>query len=164
MPWRTQPRPDDSVQVGKLVAETGFFNAEEVLVAVELVDEALAHGPASGYEFVFRDDAGDPQELQGYTCYGPIPATVSSFDLYWIAVAPGHQGRGVGAALLRETERLARAAGATQMYADTSGRPQYLPTREFYERMGYTRAAVLKDFFAPGDDKVIYVHRLADEA
>jgi ribosomal protein S18 acetylase RimI-like enzyme len=46
------------------------------------------------------------------------------------------------------------------MYAETSGRPQYEPTRAFYERMGYQVAARLKDFYAPGDDKVIFARRL----
>jgi hypothetical protein len=62
--------------------------------------------------------------------------------------------------LIRESERLAGESGAKQMFVDTSGREQYAPTRAFYERMGYTKAAVLRDFFAPGDDKVIYVKRL----
>ena len=46
------------------------------------------------------------------------------------------------------------------MYLDTSGRAQYAPTRAFYERKGYRVAARLEDFFAPGDDKVIYVRTL----
>ena len=160
MHWRTIIQASDAVAVGELVTATGFFSAEETAVAVELVDETLVRGRASGYEFVFADRPGDAGGLLGYTCYGLIPATHSSFDLYWIAVAPGHQGRGLGAELLRESERLARASGATQMYVDTSGREQYTPTRAFYERMGYTKAAVLRDFFAPGDDKVIYVRPL----
>jgi hypothetical protein len=46
------------------------------------------------------------------------------------------------------------------MYLDTSGRAQYAPTRAFYEHKGYGVAARLEDFFAPGDDKVIYVRAL----
>lgn len=161
MPWRTQLRESDAPAVRELVRETGFFSAEEDQVAIELVEETLARGRESGYEFVFADPPGDAAgKLLGYTCYGPIPATESSYDLYWIAVAPSQQGRGLGKRLLRETERLAAESGATQMYADTSGRSQYAPTRAFYESMGYHRAATLKDFFAPGDDKVIYARRL----
>ncbi len=153
-------QPSDSEAVRKLVAETGFFSPEEVLVAVELVDETLTRGKASGYEFLFADDPETPHRLLGYTCYGQIPATQSSFDLYWIAVSPESQGQGLGAKLMRESERLARSQGATQMYADTSGRDQYRPTRAFYESMGYQQASVLKGFFAPGDDKVIYARLL----
>lgn len=160
MRWRTTVQTTDAEAVKAIVTDTGFFSAEEVLVAIELVDETLSRGKASGYEFVFVDAPGEPGKLLGYTCYGLIPATESSFDLYWIAVSPDHQGQGLGAELMRESERLARAAGATQMYADTSGREQYAPTRAFYERMGYEKAAVLRDFFAQGDDKVIYARKL----
>lgn len=158
--WRTDPAESDPQAIDTLVRETGFFSDEERAVAVELVSEALARGSASGYAFVFADSTDDPRRLLGYTCYGPIPATQSSFDLYWIAVAPAGQRQGLGSELLRATERLARAAGATRMYVDTSGRAQYAPTRAFYERAGYRPAAVLEDFYAPGDSKVLYARTL----
>jgi GNAT superfamily N-acetyltransferase len=160
MKWRTSLRQGDSAAVRALVAGTGFFSAEEVDVAVELVDETLSRGKASGYEFVFVEAAESGGELLGYTCFGPIPATASSFDLYWIAVAPESQGSGIGRKLIGETERLARKQGAARMFVDTAGRAQYAPTRAFYERMGYRKAAVLDDFFAPGDAKVIYAKAL----
>jgi ribosomal protein S18 acetylase RimI-like enzyme len=160
MKWRSVVQKSDAEAVRALVADTGFFSDEEVLVAVELVDETLARGKASGYEFLFVDQPDRPGRLLGYTCYGLIPATESSFDLYWIAVSPQSQGQGLGAKLMRESERLARESGATQMYADTSASKQYIPTRAFYERMGYEKVAVLKNFFAPGDDKVIYARQL----
>lgn len=160
MKWRDTPRQGDVSAVSTLVAETGFFSAEEQQVAAELVEEALARGSASGYDFVFVDAPGGAGALLAYACFGPIPATLSSYDLYWIAVTPSQQGSGLGGNLLREVERRAHAAGGTQMYLDTSGRDQYAPTRAFYERNGYQVAARLEDFFAPGDDKVIYVKTL----
>jgi len=160
MSWRRAPQQSDLSAVGSLVAETGFFSEEETLVAIELVEETLSCGPASGYEFIFADEPGDTGKLLGYTCYGPIPATRSSYDLYWIAVDPSQQGKGLGRQLLRESERCAIESGATQMFLDTSGRAQYTPTRAFYERMGYRVEATLKDFYAPGDDKVVYTRRL----
>jgi hypothetical protein len=42
------------------------------------------------------------------------------------------------------------------VYIDTSGRAQYASTRAFYEKNGYVCEARLKDFYAPGDDRVIY--------
>ena len=161
MTWRRELQAGDAAAVHALVRDTGFFSEEEQQVAVELVEETLAKGAASGYEFVFADAADQPGVLLGYTCYGPVPATESSYDLYWIAVAPSQQGKGLGGRLLRETERYAQEAGATQMFLDTAGRDQYAPTRAFYLRMGYRVAATLEDFFAAGDDKVIFAKRLA---
>jgi ribosomal protein S18 acetylase RimI-like enzyme len=40
---------------------------------------------------------------------------------------------------------------------ETSGSERYIPTRRFYERIGFQQAAVVKDFYSVGDDKVIYV-------
>ncbi len=150
--------PDDPARVRALAEATGFFRPEEVAVAVELVDERLARGEASGYRFLFVDAGG---ELAGYACYGPIPLTATSYDLYWIAVEPGRQGRGLGRALLAETERRIARAGGGRLYVDTSSRPDYLPTRTFYEHCGYGLAARLDDFYAPGDGKAVYCKALA---
>jgi D-alanine-D-alanine ligase len=144
---------EDPAAVRRLVEATGYFSAEEAAVAEELVTERLAKGPPSGYHFVFAELGG---QLAGYACYGPVPLTASSYDLYWIVVSPNDQGQGLGRTLLEETERLVCLAGGTRLYADTSGRPQYESTRAFYERMGFRMACVLEDFYAPGDAKVIY--------
>lgn len=147
----------DRHRVRRIVESSGYFHPAEVEVAVELVDERLTRGPASGYHFVFADRGG---QTLGYTCYGPIAATAGSFDLYWIAVDQAHRGNGLGGALLAYTEQRIRAMGGRQVYIETSNRPQYRPTRMFYEKLGYRKEAVLKDFYAPGDDKAIYVKRL----
>ena len=39
---------------------------------------------------------------------------------------------------------------------DTSQRTEYASTRAFYESCGYLQEAVLRDFYAPGDGKVVY--------
>jgi GNAT superfamily N-acetyltransferase len=137
-----------------IVSSTGFFSAAEVVIAVELVEDRLAFGDPSGYFFVFAEEAG---RALGYTCYGPIAGTAESYDLYWIAIHRDHQSRGLGRVLMSETERMIRSAGGRRIYAETSGRPQYEPTRVFYERLGFRRETRLKDFYAPGDDKVFYV-------
>lgn len=154
---RHEARPGDDEAIRELTAATGFFNPEEVAIAAELAQERLRRGADSGYEFVFAEAGG---RLVGYTCYGRIPCTQASWDLYWIAVHPETQGTGLGRRLLAETEARIAAAGGSAVYAETSGRPQYVPTRAFYERCGYDVAAVLADFYAPGDAKYVFVRRL----
>ena len=143
----------DAERVRRLAEITGFFHADEINIAEELVLERLDKGKESGYEFVMADHYG---RLAAYACYGPIPGTESSYDLYWIAVHPDFQGKGLGRRLLSEVERLAKAAGASRIYVDTSKRAQYASTRAFYESCGYRLESVLEDFYAPGDGKVIY--------
>ncbi|MDH4073006.1 MAG: GNAT family N-acetyltransferase, partial [Gammaproteobacteria bacterium] len=76
---RETPCKADAAAVRELVASTGYFSADETDIAVELVDETLARGDASGYRFLFAD--APDGSLAGYACFGPIPATTSSFDL-----------------------------------------------------------------------------------
>jgi ribosomal protein S18 acetylase RimI-like enzyme len=152
--FRETPGPDDCLSVRKIIESTGFFNNEEIEVAVELVQERLTKGASSGYYFLFSEKAG---EVIGYTCFGPIPCTQASFDLYWIGVREGFRSLGLGKELLAGSERIIAGLGGKRIYIETSSRTQYRPTRMFYQRCGYSEEAILKDFYAPGDHKVIYV-------
>jgi ribosomal protein S18 acetylase RimI-like enzyme len=158
-PWtfRYEVAPADRDAVRRIVESTGFFNPAEVDIAVELVDERLAEGPASGYHFVFAERE---HQTHGYACYGHIDGTEASYDLFWIAVEASARRGGLGRRLLDESERLIREAGGQRIYIETSNRGQYAPTRAFYERCGYQLDAMLKDFYAPGDDKAIFVKAL----
>jgi len=147
----------DLLQLRSLVAATGFFNDEEVAIACELAEENARRGEESGYHFLLAHADG---RLVGYTCYGPIPATLASFDLYWIVVHPQYQGRGIGKALLRQSEDVIAGQGGRRVYIETSSRELYNPTRAFYLSAGYCEEAVLRDFYRPGDSKVIFSREL----
>ena len=150
---RTASRPSDVSAVREIIAATGFFSDEEITIAGELVEETLVKGAAAGYHFIFAESAGT---LVGYCCFGPIPLTRESFDIYWVAVMPGQQGSGLGRRLMEIAEDTIRDFGGRRAYADTSSREQYQPTRNFYEAIGYHLEACLPDFYAPGDGKVVY--------
>lgn len=154
MVFRDRVRKADLNGVRDIVESTKFFSAEEVEVARSLVAERLRLGVASGYSFLFADVEG---RSLGYTCYGRIAGTRGSFDLYWIAVRPSAQGSGIGRRLLAETEARVSSQGGERVYIETSEKELYRGTRSFYRRAGYRKVALLEDFYAPGDAKVIYV-------
>lgn len=137
----------------RITSATGFFHPAEIDVAVELVDERLAKGDASGYHFLLLDADAHPV---AYACYGPIACTAASYDLYWLATDPAYQGQGLGTRLLHEAEIRIWQRGGRRIYIETSGRPRYAATRGFYLHRGYTQAAVLPDYYDDGDDKVVY--------
>jgi acetoin utilization deacetylase AcuC-like enzyme/ribosomal protein S18 acetylase RimI-like enzyme len=151
--WRYELQPEDPERIRRLVSITGFFNAEEIDVAEELVRERLSRGEDSGYYFIMAEHYG---RLVGYACYGPIAGSANSYDLYWIAVHPDFQRRGMGRRLMRESERLIHKAGGRRIYVETSSRTAYASTRIFYENCAYRQEALLEDFYAPGDGKAIY--------
>jgi D-alanine-D-alanine ligase len=151
---RFEVTANDLVMVREIVESTGFFHLPEIDVAVELVEERLRRGDASGYFFVFAECNGN---TIGYSCFGPIACTTSSFDVYWIAVHRDAQRFGAGKWLMAITENLICRQGGRRIYVETSGREDYLPTRRFYERCDYTKVAELPEFYGDHDSKVIYL-------
>jgi ribosomal protein S18 acetylase RimI-like enzyme len=154
---RNKPLPEDCTSIRMLLARTGFFSEAEINTGVELVEEKLIQGDRSSYRFIFAEAE---KKLLGYTCYGLIPLTHASYDLYWIAVDPDCQGNGIGKVLLSKTEESIRESGGMRVYADTSSRKQYYPTRKFYLSCGYRKAANLPDFYTQGDGKIVFVKGL----
>ena len=157
---REQVRADDPASVRRITESSGFFSSSEIDMAVELVQTRLTQGLASGYHFLFADAEASTGESIGYSCFGPIPCTQGSFDLYWIAVHDRCRGIGLGKLLLAESEGIVRRMWGRRIYVETSSRSQYEPTRAFYTRLGYHQVALIPEFYAPGDGKIIYVKEL----
>jgi len=149
---RQRAREGDREMVERITRESDFFSAMEVDIALEVFDDFLAD-PQSGYNFVFADN-GD--ETVGYANWGMDDQTVCSYELYWIVVDVAARHLGVGQALLQFAEKAIAKSSPAQLFVETAGRDQYTPTRRFYERQGYHRAAFLTDYYGPGDAKVIY--------
>ncbi|NJD09307.1 MAG: GNAT family N-acetyltransferase [Gemmatimonadetes bacterium] len=134
-----------------------MFRADEIDVALEVIDAYFAN---PGQDYTALGAFTRAGELVGYSCHGPTPCTLGTCDLYWIAVAPAAQGTGVGSALLQEVERRLAQEDARLLLIETSSQPRYRPTRRFYERHGYHEVARVPEFYAPGDDRVIFAKRI----
>ena len=144
----------DRRRIEEITRATRVFRDDEVPIALEVFDGAVAGSP----DYTALGATLDGR-LVGWICWGPTPCTLGTYDLYWMAVDPAMQGSGIGAALLREME--GRLAGSARLIVvETAGRPDYRPTRAFYEARGYRKAAIIPDFYAPGDDQVVYVKAL----
>ena len=144
-------------RIAAILRATGVFSREEIEVALELFDETFSESPAPDYLFLGAFTPDD--ELVGYACYGPTPGTDRTYDLYWIAVDPAAHGAGIGTTLLSEVERRLEGQHARLLVVETSSRSEYAPTRVFYGRRGYTEAARVREFYAPGDDRIIFTKR-----
>jgi hypothetical protein len=60
---------------------------------------------------------------------------------------------------LRHAEEEVSRQRGRMLLIETSSLPHYEPTRRFYLKHGYEQAAVLRDFYAEGDDMVIFCKR-----
>ncbi|HYC52994.1 MAG TPA: GNAT family N-acetyltransferase [Gemmatimonadaceae bacterium] len=144
--------PEHRPRIEAIVRATGVFSDDEVGVALEVFDAE------DDYEFLGAFHDGD---LVGYVCFGPTPSTDRTFDVYWIAVHPDAQRTGAGAALMAAVEQELESRRARMVVIETSSRDDYAPTRRFYQKHGYQESARLRDFFAPGDDRVVFTRRIA---
>jgi len=141
-----------------LLRGTPEFKPAEVVVAEEVIDSYLADPTGSGYNTLVAQDG---PAIAGYICYGPTPLTEGTWDVYWMAVVAGEQGKGLGSALLAYAEDKIREAEGRLVIIETSSQPSYEKTRRFYLNHGYEAVCCLPDFYAPGDDRLILQKRLA---
>lgn len=146
-------RLSDRDAILEFMRGTGMFRPDEIDIAAEVLDDALAAGPAGHYQSYTAELFG---RIVGWVCFGPTPCTVGTYDIYWIAVDQSMQGKGIGKALMTHSEQLIRQLGGRLAIVETNGREEYNPTRQFYLRCGYTLAARVQDFYSIGDDKVIF--------
>jgi GNAT superfamily N-acetyltransferase len=156
--WRDTITMVDVKPIRELVASTDKFNEAEVAIAEELCLEWLEKGEdRSGYIFLVAERDG---AIAGYTCYGPIHGSDRRYEIYWIAVEPGKQGKGFGKVILAETERRIADRGGVRIYIETSTCDKYKPTQGFYLHNGYSEAARMEKYYSEHDGKLVYVKDL----
>ena len=146
---------NDRPAVQEIIHSTGIFTAAEERIALELVDTYLSRSAQpEDYEVdVIENSAGT---AAGFICYGPTPLTEGTLDLYWLAVHAGSQKQGLGKALFNRLEQVAAERKTRLILIETSSGAPYAAARRFYERQGYSETARVRDFYRPGDDRIIY--------
>ncbi|MDH4043194.1 MAG: GNAT family N-acetyltransferase [Gemmatimonadota bacterium] len=151
------PTSADRGRVREITEASGVFRPDEVAIALEVFDGAVA-APGKDYRAVgaYEDD-----RLVGFAAFGPVPCTVATWDLYWIAVDPVLHGSGIGRTLMAHCEAAITAEGGRLVVVETSSRDDYGPTRAFYRRLRYHEHAAITDYYAPGDGLVVYTKSLA---
>ena len=151
--------PGHRDRLAEILRGTGAFSEDEVLVGIELFDAAMTSESSHLSDYSFLGAFTPESELVGYACYGPTPGTDRVYDLYWIAVDADAHGAGIGTAILTEVERRLQRRHARMLVAETSSRSDYAATRDFYGRRGYAESARVREFYAPGDDRIIFTRR-----
>jgi len=144
---------EDKAEVMKILLATPEFTISEAEVAEELIDSYLEYGDGSGYYILVAEVAQTPA---GYICYGPTPLTKGTWDIYWVAVVPGRQRQGIGRTLLAAAEDKIRETYGQLILIEASSRAEYEGTRLFYGSQGYEIISRIPDFYAPGDDRLVF--------
>jgi ribosomal protein S18 acetylase RimI-like enzyme len=149
----------DRSTIAGLIVSVDHFNQAEAECALELIDIYLNDPQQTDYQVIVATDF--ESQPHAYACWGPVPLTRGTYDLYWIATHPDSRGRGFGRALIAHIENIIMESGGRLLVAETSAKKSYEGTMEFYRRLGFEAASQIKDFYDVGDDRLIFIKRLS---
>lgn len=148
--------PAETPVLLRLTEATGVFKPNEIQALREVLDDYHATNRAQGHRSVTYEQDG---EILGFAYFAPAAMTVRTWYLYWIAVMPTSQARGIGSELLHHVESEICERSGRVLFIETSSLPHYDLTRRFYLKHGYEQEAILRDYYANGDDMVVFRKR-----
>ena len=133
--------------VSSILDDTGLFPSEMLAKMAEPFFSGEPHIWLTAY----NDD-----DVLGFAYCEPQRLTDGTYNLLAIAVAPDRQGGGVGRHLVAAVEHAVRGLGGRVLLVETSSLPEYQRTRSFYDQLAYDREAVIREFYAKGEDKIVF--------
>lgn len=152
--FRKTPREGDEKLVRKIMESTGFFEAVfDELDSGEAEMREIIASPNGEQKAVFIETDG---VAQGFCIFGRECCCDALIYISWICVNNALRGHGLGRKLVGEVLADCWKAGARKVLLQTSGRPQYLPTRAFYEKLGFRKEAEIADYYTEGETSVFY--------
>ena len=137
------------------------------LSAIKALIDATALFPSAFLDDMFSPDSIPQENQEFWLTYdeegvraviycAPEPMTQGTWNVLLIAVHPDYQGSGIGQQLMSRVETLLKSLAIRVVLVETSGTDDFSRTRSFYEKIGYTNEARIRDYYEPGDDKVIF--------
>jgi len=151
--------PRDRAAILDVARRSGLFSPEDIAEVDAMLDGFLT-GTSDADRWLVNVADGD---VAAVAYYAPERLTDGTWNLYLLAVHPRHRGQGRGTELVHEVEQDLRRAAARVLLIETSGTPDFAPQRAFYARLGYHEEARIREFYAPGEDKVVYWKSLDHE-
>ncbi len=138
-----------------IARRTGKFKPEELDVLEEVLRDCQEN---PGRDYHFLDETAPDGRMSGFIIIGRTPMSRYGWDIYWIAVDPGVQRRGLGAVLLEKAQRFVLDGKEPKVIfrVETAGKDEYVATRNFYLKNGFAVSGIIADFYDEGDDLVIF--------
>ncbi len=144
--------PDDTAALIALASAAINFEPNEIEELSEMLADYCSGNSDSDHFWITDND----HEPVGVAYCEPERMTDGTWNLQLIAIRPDRQGQGRGAILLRYVEQTLVGRGGRMLLVETSGLPDFERTRAFYGKCGYEEEARIRDFYAAGDDKIVF--------
>lgn len=146
---------DDRAAIKALAVATGLYDESDVEFFDDMIAGAVDGSMADHHWLVVEHEGG----IVASAYYAPEPFADRVWNLYFLAVSPGQQSRGSGAAIVAHVEGELRQRGegsARVLIVETSSTDGYERTRSFYRSHGFVEEARIREFYGPGDHKVVF--------
>lgn len=142
--------PDDKDALLAIIQESGKFDDAGIDHVTRTLEEHINEGSDALW---FTADDGEPI---GVAYCAPEPVASGTWNLLMLWIKNGREGQGYGSALVSQVEKALVDRGGRLLIVETSGLPEFESARFFYNKVGFIQEAKIGNFFAEGDDKIIY--------
>lgn len=143
----------DIIALKKILDSSGLFPSEylEEMISPYLSDTTSEE---IWFSYVHKGHA------IGFGYCIPEKFTDGTFNLLAIAVEKKSQGFGIGSKMLNYLENELKLQQKRILIVDTSSSEDFMLTRSFYIKAGYSIVSIIKDFWKEGEDKVTFYKKL----
>jgi len=137
----------------KVVDSSELFPSEYL---DEMISDYFNNPDTQDIWFAYIDN--DQQVAIGYCV--PEKLTDGTYNLLAIGVSQDSQRKGVASEMMKYIEQLLKHKDGRILIVETSSDDAQIGARYFYQNIGYTQAAVIKDFWKDGEDKIVFWKKL----
>lgn len=146
--------PSDTDDVMALAKKLGMFDAD----GLDHLKETLANYDSSNSKNLWY--VADDNNLVGVLYCTPEPMTSGTWNVLMLLVNPDFHRQGYGNALMSYVEQILIEQKERLLIVETSSLDEFKPARAFYQKCGYHQGARIRDFYAEGEDKIIFCKAL----
>lgn len=143
----------DVAELKKVVDSCGLFPSEYL---EEMISDYLNNPDTQDIWFTYIEN-NIPIAI-GYCV--PEKFTDGTYNLLAIGVSQDSQRKGVASEMMNYIEQLLKQKEGRILIVETSSDDAQIGARNFYEKIAYTLAAVIKDFWKDGEDKIVFWKKL----
>ncbi len=122
----------------------------------EMISDYFNNPETQDIWFTYTDN--NKQVAIGYCV--PEKLTDGTYNLLAIGVSKDIQRKGIASQMMDYIEQVLKQKDGRILIVETSSDDAQIPARNFYHKIGYIQAAVIKDFWKEGEDKIVFWKKL----
>ena len=146
-------KADDIQGLKRVLDSSGLFPSEYL---DEMISDYFNNADTQDIWFTYIDE--DRPVAIGYCV--PEKLTNGTYNLLAIGVSEDSQRKGIANEMINYIERQLKSKDGRILIVETSSDDAQIGARKLYEKIGYTKEAVIRDFWNDGEDKIVFWKKL----